>query len=83
MWGDSVVEEGNLAQYVWHLGKALGDDSENPRLIVTIARKGYQFTMDVTVADPGATAIEDAVQSSTESSLANTQSPIELEVSVG
>ena len=41
VWGDTVVEEGNLAQYVWHLRKALGDDSENPRLIVTLARKGY------------------------------------------
>src|ERR1700740_1121401 len=60
VWGDTFVEEGNLAQYVWHLRKALGDNSENPRLIVTIARKGYQFTMDVTVADRGTTASEDA-----------------------
>jgi TolB-like protein/DNA-binding winged helix-turn-helix (wHTH) protein/Tfp pilus assembly protein PilF len=77
VWGDTVVEEGNLAQYVWHLRKALGDASENPRLIVTIARKGYQFTMDVTVADAGAIARGDAVQVSAENSLANTQSSIE------
>jgi TolB-like protein/DNA-binding winged helix-turn-helix (wHTH) protein/Tfp pilus assembly protein PilF len=77
VWGDTFVEEGNLAQYVWHLRKALGDNSENPRLIVTIARKGYQFTMDVTVADRGTTASEDALQVSPESSLANTQSLID------
>src|ERR1700747_2856452 len=70
VWGDTFVEEGNLAQYVWHLRKALGEDSENPRLIVTIARKGSQFAMDVTVADAGAAAKEDAVQVFAESSLA-------------
>jgi TolB-like protein/DNA-binding winged helix-turn-helix (wHTH) protein len=77
IWGDTFVEEGNLAQYVWHLRKALGDDSENPYLIVTIARKGYQFTMDVTVADATAIARGGAVQNSTEKSLANTQPSIE------
>src|SRR6201987_5718173 len=50
VWGDTFVEEGNLKQYVSHLRKALGDNSEDTRLIVTIARKGYQITADVTVA---------------------------------
>jgi TolB-like protein/DNA-binding winged helix-turn-helix (wHTH) protein/Tfp pilus assembly protein PilF len=77
VWGDTFVEEGNLAQYVWHLRKALGDNSENPRLIVTIARKGYQFTMNVTAVDAGAVANDQAVQVSTEGPLANTQSHIE------
>src|SRR5580692_7328497 len=49
VWGDTFVEEGNLAQYISHLRKALGDNSEDVRLIVTIARKGYQFAADVTV----------------------------------
>src|SRR5882757_4363177 len=48
VWADTFVEEGNLKQYISHLRKALGD-SEDPRLIVTIARKGYQFTVPVTV----------------------------------
>ena len=51
VWGDTFVEEGNLTQYISHLRKALGDNAEDTRLIVTIARKGYQFTADVTVAD--------------------------------
>src|SRR5260370_18914968 len=51
VWGDTFVEEGNLTQYVSHLRKALGDGSEDTRLIVTVARKGYQFTPDVTVAE--------------------------------
>src|SRR6476660_4079444 len=49
VWGDTFVEEGNLTQYISHLRKALGDASDHDRLIVTIARKGYQFTADVTV----------------------------------
>src|ERR1700679_541643 len=44
VWGNAFVEEGNLTQYISHLRKALGDNSEDSRLIVTIARKGYQFT---------------------------------------
>src|ERR1700741_4189176 len=51
VWGDRFVEEGNLTQYISHLRKALWDDSEDTRLIVTIARKGYQFTPDVTVTE--------------------------------
>jgi TolB-like protein/DNA-binding winged helix-turn-helix (wHTH) protein/Tfp pilus assembly protein PilF len=51
VWGDTFVEEGNLTQYISHLRKALGDPSEDARLIVTIARKGYQFTADVAVGE--------------------------------
>src|ERR1700730_10786385 len=51
VWGDTFVEEGNLTQYISHLRKALGDNPEDTRLIVTIARKGYQFTSTVSVAD--------------------------------
>src|ERR1700689_742625 len=51
VWGDTFVEEGNLTQYISHLRKALGDNSEDTHLIVTIARKGYQFTERVTVAE--------------------------------
>jgi TolB-like protein/DNA-binding winged helix-turn-helix (wHTH) protein len=74
VWGDTFVEEGNLTQYISHLRKALGDNSEDTRLIVTIARKGYQFTADVTVTQAAATPIHAAVQVPTiESSLAQTQ----------
>src|ERR1700693_2421665 len=65
VWGDTFVEEGNLTQYISHLRKALGDNSEDTRLIVTIARKGYQFTVDVTVAETADTAKQAAVPVST------------------
>src|ERR1700735_1212247 len=76
VWGGTSVEEGNLAQYVWHLRKALGDDSENPRLIVTIARKGYQFTMDVTVSDTAVIAREGTVQVSAHTPPARSRSSL-------
>jgi len=74
VWGDTIVEEGNLTQYISHLRKALGDNSEDSRLIVTIARKGYQFAADVTVTEVGDTAKQAAVQvPAAEGSLADTQ----------
>ncbi len=75
VWGDTFVEEGNLKQYISHIRKALGDNSEDPGLIVTIARKGYQFTADVTVAEMAGTSKQIAVHVPTaESSPAGTQS---------
>ena len=74
VWSDTFVEEGNLTQYISHLRKALGNNSEDARLIVTIARKGYQFTADVIVAEAAETPKQAAVQVSTaETSLADTQ----------
>jgi len=62
VWGDTFVEEGNLTQYISHLRKALGDNSEDTRLIVTIARKGYQFTARVTVAEAADIAKQDTLR---------------------
>src|ERR1041385_3656677 len=73
VWGDTFVEEGNLAQYISHLRKALGDNPEDTRLIVTIARRGYQFTADVTVAEATDPTKQPAAQGPTASSLADTQ----------
>jgi DNA-binding winged helix-turn-helix (wHTH) protein len=60
VWGDTFVEEGNLTQYISHLRKALGGNSEETRLIVTIARKGYHFTARVTVVAEAADSAEHA-----------------------
>src|SRR6202011_3900996 len=71
VWGDTFVEEGNLAQYISHLRKALGDKPEDTGLIVTIARRGYQFTADVSVAEATGTAKQTAAQVPTASTLAD------------
>jgi len=79
VWGDTFVEEGNLKQYISHLRKALGDNSEDLRLIVTIARKGYQFTADVTVVEAVDTAKQAAVQvPNAKSSLADRQPALRI-----
>jgi TolB-like protein/DNA-binding winged helix-turn-helix (wHTH) protein len=62
VWGDAFVEEGNLTQYISLLRKALADNSENSRLIVTISRKGYQFTADVALAETPDVTKRDAAQ---------------------
>jgi eukaryotic-like serine/threonine-protein kinase len=74
VWGGTFVEEGNLKQYISHLRKALGDNSEDTRLIVTIARKGYQFTARVTVEEPADLAKHPALRSAaTETSKTNAE----------
>lgn len=79
VWGDTFVEDGNLTQYISHLRKALGNNSEDTRLIVTIARKGYQFTGDVAIAETTEVANQIAVQiPPTENSRADTRSKLEL-----
>jgi DNA-binding winged helix-turn-helix (wHTH) protein/Flp pilus assembly protein TadD len=54
VWGDSFVEEGNLAVAISTLRKALGDDlGKERRYIQTVAKRGYRFVGDVReVADP-------------------------------
>ena len=76
VWKKTFVEEGNLTQYISHLRKALGDNSEDSRLIVTIARKGYHFTADVTVADARDTTKQAAVQVPTAKGLRDDKQPI-------
>jgi TolB-like protein len=42
VWPDEVVEEGNLAQHIFMLRKALGE-TESCKYIETIPRRGYRF----------------------------------------
>src|SRR5258708_6109704 len=79
VWGDTFVEEGNLTQYISHLRKALDDNSEDTRLIVTIARKGYQFTGAVAVIEAADTPKQGAVHvPAAESSRAVTRPLVEF-----
>src|SRR3977135_3514361 len=62
VWGDTFVEEGNLTQYISLLRKALAGNPEDSRLIVTISRKGYQFTADVALAEAADVTKADAAE---------------------
>src|SRR5437763_17019476 len=51
VWKDSFVEEGNLAVTVNVLRKILGDDTQQPRFIETVPKRGYRFIADVKSAE--------------------------------
>lgn len=54
VWPDSFVEESNLTQNVSLLRKALGENANQHRYIVTVPGRGYRFVADVTeVSDEG------------------------------
>lgn len=66
LWGDSFVEEANLAQNVAVLRRALGEKSREHRFIVTIPGRGYRFVADVNeIEEPhsnnGAVSLEEIV----------------------
>ena len=43
IWPDSFVEEGNLSVTIHMLRKTLGDDTNEPKYIETLAKRGYRF----------------------------------------
>jgi Tol biopolymer transport system component/DNA-binding winged helix-turn-helix (wHTH) protein len=47
IWPDSYVEEVNLSQNISMLRKALGDQAQGSRYIVTVPGRGYRFTEKV------------------------------------
>ncbi len=47
IWPDSIVEEGNLSQHIFHLRKALDDPQGGAGLIRTVPGRGYEFTAPV------------------------------------
>jgi TolB-like protein/Flp pilus assembly protein TadD len=53
VWPDVVVDESNLSQTIFVLRKALADD--DGQWIVTVPRRGYRFSGEVTADDSAAT----------------------------
>jgi DNA-binding winged helix-turn-helix (wHTH) protein/tetratricopeptide (TPR) repeat protein len=47
VWPDEFVEEGNLAQHVFILRRALGETTGSPKFIETVPRRGYRFVAPV------------------------------------
>src|SRR5262249_53323153 len=43
VWRDTHVSDGVVRVIVLELRRALGDDSEQPRFIETVSRRGYRF----------------------------------------
>jgi DNA-binding winged helix-turn-helix (wHTH) protein/Flp pilus assembly protein TadD len=54
IWQDTFVEEGSLAQNIWVLRKALGEDSNGQLYIQTIPKRGYRFVAAVVASETDA-----------------------------
>jgi TolB-like protein/DNA-binding winged helix-turn-helix (wHTH) protein/Tfp pilus assembly protein PilF len=54
LWPQTIVDfDHGLNKAIAKIREALGDSSENPRFIETIARRGYRFLADVAVVPDG------------------------------
>jgi len=53
VWPGTFVEEATLAQNIFTLRRALGEDANNIRYIETIPRVGYRFICKVEICDEG------------------------------
>ena len=51
VWPNKFVEEGNLAQNIFILRRALGESTHSPRYIETVPRRGYRFLATAVEAD--------------------------------
>ena len=58
VWKDTFVTPNVLTRVVAQLRKALGDDADEPRIIETVARRGYRFVAAVTVEPQGRSEAE-------------------------
>ncbi|MGE3492978.1 MAG: tetratricopeptide repeat protein [Vicinamibacterales bacterium] len=62
VWPDTFVEEGNLAQNISVIRRALGESPRDHRYIVTIPRRGYRFAPEIVETRPAASASPRAVE---------------------
>ena len=63
VWPNEFVEEGNLAQNIFTLRKALGESVDGPKYIETVPRRGYRFLQAATEPDDDAVSATTAVPS--------------------
>jgi TolB-like protein len=61
VWPDEYVEEGNLAQHIFILRRALGESTEHPRYIETVPRRGYRFVAQMIA--PAVKAVDKGIDS--------------------
>src|SRR6185436_1977650 len=52
VWKGTFVTEDTLVHAIREIRRALGDDRDNPRFILTVPREGYRFVCEVLTAPP-------------------------------
>ena len=65
LWPGQVVEENSLNKVVSALRKALGDDGEARRFLLTVPRRGFRFVAEVRQVPAAGTPLVPAVESAT------------------
>lgn len=65
VWGNSFVEESNLSQTIFVLRKTLGENTKEPRFILTAPNRGYQFIAPVFETGTGNEILEESFLSDT------------------
>ena len=76
VWKDVVVTPSSIYQNIALLRKTLGDDTDEPRYIATVPRKGYRLVAEVSpVASLPAARVESRVASSELAASASSSSP--------
>lgn len=60
VWGNSFVEEANLSQTIFVLRKTLGENTKEPRFILTAPNRGYQFIASVNEVNSDDQILEDS-----------------------
>lgn len=63
VWGDTAVTDGSLTRCIWLLRRLLGDDSNEPRFIETVATVGYRFVCKVEVSEDGSGDLQATAES--------------------
>ena len=58
VWKDTFVTEDTLVHAIRDIRRALGDDRENPRFIMTVPREGYRFVCEVIETESVSTPID-------------------------
>lgn len=66
VWPDTFVEEANLSRNIFILRKALGDNLEDQRYIITVPGRGYRFAENVRLAPASEVSIVAAQHSRVE-----------------
>jgi DNA-binding winged helix-turn-helix (wHTH) protein len=61
IWADSFVEESTIAQNVFTLRKALGQNRAGNQFIETVPKHGYRFIADVETVGGGTDAVGDKI----------------------
>ncbi|HMZ82267.1 MAG TPA: transcriptional regulator, partial [Acidobacteriota bacterium] len=56
VWPDTVVEEANLTQKIFHLRRVLGEKRTDHRYLVTVPGRGYRFVASVKPTAESATS---------------------------